>query len=78
MNSSVLGFEAIDKTHNMLVGGKGANLKEISNTKGIRVSDGFAFPPKPLRESLVRPRQSSQMPPGEQHEGKTFMFAVVP
>jgi rifampicin phosphotransferase len=43
MNSYVLGFENIDKTKIMVVGGKGANLGEVSRVEGIRVPDGFCI-----------------------------------
>ena len=43
MNSSVLGFQDIDKTKITLVGGKGANLGEISKVKGIAVPDGLCI-----------------------------------
>ena len=43
MSSYVLGFEDLDKTKIMVVGGKGANLGEISKIKGIRVPDGFCI-----------------------------------
>jgi rifampicin phosphotransferase len=43
MSSYVLGFQDIDKTKIMVVGGKGANLGEISNVEGIRVPDGFCI-----------------------------------
>src|SRR5260370_39495830 len=41
MSSFVLGFQDIDKTKVMVVGGKGANLVELSRIKGIRVPEGF-------------------------------------
>ena len=41
MSSYVLGFQDIDKTKLMVVGGKGANLGELSRIEGIRVPDGF-------------------------------------
>jgi rifampicin phosphotransferase len=41
VNSYVLGFQEIDKTKLMLVGGKGANLGELSRMDGIRVPEGF-------------------------------------
>ena len=41
MNSNVLGFPEIDKTKLMLVGGKGANLGELSRIEGIQVPEGF-------------------------------------
>src|SRR5690242_13897851 len=43
MSSYVLGFQDIDKTNLMLVGGKGANLGELSRIEGIRVPDGFCI-----------------------------------
>lgn len=43
MSSYVLGFQDIDKTKLMLVGGKGANLGELSRIEGITVPDGFCI-----------------------------------
>jgi len=43
MSSFVLGFQDIDKTKIMVVGGIGANLGEISKVEGIRVPDGFCI-----------------------------------
>src|SRR5216110_1363025 len=43
MSSYVLGFQDIDKTKRMVVGGKGANLGELSKIEGIRVPDGFCI-----------------------------------
>ena len=43
MSSYVLGFQDIDKTQRMVVGGKGANLGELSRVEGIRVPDGFCL-----------------------------------
>ncbi|CAA7602329.1 ATP-grasp fold, subdomain 1 [Acididesulfobacillus acetoxydans] len=43
MNSYVLGFQDIDKTKSMIVGGKGANLGELAGIEGIRVPDGFCI-----------------------------------
>ena len=43
MGSYVLGFQDIDRTKLMLVGGKGANLGELSRIEGIRVPDGFCI-----------------------------------
>ncbi len=39
----VLGFRDIDKTKLNAVGGKGANLGELSKIEGIRVPDGFCI-----------------------------------
>jgi len=43
MGSFVLGFQDIDQTKRMVVGGKGANLGELSRIEGIRVPDGFCI-----------------------------------
>ena len=43
MSSFVLGFQDIDKTKLMIVGGKGANLGELSRIEGIHVPDGFCI-----------------------------------
>ena len=43
MSSFVLGFQDIDKTKLNLVGGKGANLGELTRIEGIRVPDGFCI-----------------------------------
>ncbi|GHO82236.1 phosphoenolpyruvate synthase [Dictyobacter formicarum] len=43
MSPYVLGFQDIDKTKLMVVGGKGANLGELSKIEGIRVPDGFCI-----------------------------------
>ena len=43
MSSFVLGLQEIDKTKRMVVGGKGANLGELSRIEGIRVPDGFCI-----------------------------------
>src|SRR5438874_13423812 len=43
MSSFVLGLQDIDKTKLMVVGGKGANLGELSRIEGIRVPDGFCI-----------------------------------
>ena len=41
MNLYVLGFQEIDKTKLAMVGGKGANLGELSRIEGIQVPEGF-------------------------------------
>jgi len=43
LSSYVLGFQDIDRTKLMVVGGKGANLGELSRIEGIRVPDGFCI-----------------------------------
>lgn len=41
MSSLVLGFQEMDKTQLLLVGGKGSNLGELSKIEGIQVPEGF-------------------------------------
>lgn len=41
MSSLVLGFQEMDKTQLLLVGGKGLNLGELSKIEGIQVPEGF-------------------------------------
>jgi pyruvate,water dikinase len=41
MNTYVICFQEIDRTKFMVVGGKGANLGELSKINGIRVPEGF-------------------------------------
>ena len=43
MSSYVIGFQEIDKTKISVVGGKGANLGELSRIEGILVPDGFCI-----------------------------------
>ncbi|HVX27486.1 MAG TPA: phosphoenolpyruvate synthase [Parafilimonas sp.] len=43
MNSFVFSFQEIDKTKFNVVGGKGANLGELSKIEGIHVPDGFCI-----------------------------------
>ncbi|KQN99894.1 phosphoenolpyruvate synthase [Paenibacillus sp. Leaf72] len=41
MSSLVLGFQEMDKTQLLLVGGKGLNLGQLSKIEGIQVPEGF-------------------------------------
>ena len=43
MSSFVFGFQDIDKTRLKVVGGKGANLVELTKIEGILVPDGFCI-----------------------------------
>ena len=43
MSSFVIGFQDIDKTKLQIVGGKGANLGELTRIEGIRVPNGFCI-----------------------------------
>ncbi|GGL60482.1 phosphoenolpyruvate synthase [Sporolactobacillus putidus] len=53
MSSYVLGFKDIDKTKLMAVGGKGANLGELSKIEGIRVPDGFCISTEAFKKIIV-------------------------
>ena len=53
MSLYVLAFRDIDKTKLMLVGGKGANLGELSRIKGIHVPDGFCITTEAF-EKIIR------------------------
>ena len=52
MNSYVLGFQDIDKTKLAMVGGKGANLGELSGLKGIQVPEGFCVTTEAYKEII--------------------------
>src|SRR5438876_6244970 len=52
MSSFVLGFQDIDKTKLMVVGGKGANLGELSKIEGIRVPDGFCISTEAFKRNI--------------------------
>jgi rifampicin phosphotransferase len=54
MKSYVLGFEQIDATKLALVGGKGANLGELSRIEGLRVPEGFCVTTDAYREVTRR------------------------
>ncbi|MCI0764921.1 phosphoenolpyruvate synthase [Bacillus sp. TL12] len=43
MSSLVLGFQEIEKTQLLLVGGKGVNLGELSKIQGMQVPEGFCI-----------------------------------
>jgi len=52
MNSYVLSFQEIDKTELAMVGGKGANLGELSGLQGIRVPEGFCVTTEAYKEVI--------------------------
>src|ERR1700682_4998857 len=53
MGSYVLGFQEIDQTQVAVVGGKGAQLGELSRTEGIRVPPGFCVPTDAFRRIMA-------------------------
>ncbi|MDI3286080.1 rifamycin-inactivating phosphotransferase [Polyangium sp. 15x6] len=52
MRASVLGFQEVDRTRIMDVGGKGASLGELSRLEGIRVPDGFCVSTEAFKRIL--------------------------
>ena len=52
MKSYVLSFQEIDKTELAMVGGKGANLGELSGLQGIRVPEGFCVTTEAYKEVI--------------------------
>ena len=51
INTYVLGFQEIDRSKFMAVGGKGANLGELSQDQGNTVCRRvFALPPKRIKK----------------------------
>jgi pyruvate,water dikinase len=53
MGRYVLGFEEIDQTQAALVGGKGANLGELSRIDGIHVPPGFCVTTEAFRRIIA-------------------------
>jgi pyruvate,water dikinase len=53
MSSDVVGFDEIDRTQVALVGGKGANLGELSRIDGIRVPAGFCVTTSAFRRIIA-------------------------
>src|SRR5882762_7879940 len=54
MGSYVLGFHEIDRTQVAIVGGKGANLGELSRIEGIRVPAGFCVTTDAFRRIMTK------------------------
>ena len=62
MSSYVLGFQDIDKKKLMIVGGKGANLGELSRIEGIHVPDGFCITTEAFKRiSGIRRRSTNYL-----------------
>lgn len=60
-SSSVLGFQDIDKTEITLVGGKGANLGELSKVEGIRVPEGFCLSTEAFQRIMRETPSSNEL-----------------
>src|SRR5437588_8823028 len=52
MSAYIRGFQEIDKTMLALVGGKGANLGELSRIEGVQVSEGFCITTEVYKEII--------------------------
>ncbi|SFB35508.1 Pyruvate phosphate dikinase, PEP/pyruvate binding domain [Lentibacillus halodurans] len=52
MKQYVLKFREIDQTRQMVFGGKGVNLRELSKIHGIQVPEGFCITTEAFRKSL--------------------------
>ncbi|ATW23590.1 phosphoenolpyruvate synthase [Candidatus Formimonas warabiya] len=52
MNAYVLSFQEIDKTKLAVVGGKGANLGELSRIEGITVPEGFCVTTEAYKRTI--------------------------
>lgn len=57
MNSYVFGFQEIDKTKRMVVGGKGLHLGELSRVEGLRVPEGFCVTTESFKETIGHNRE---------------------
>ncbi|MEK3699868.1 phosphoenolpyruvate synthase [Paenibacillus sp. FSL R10-2199] len=53
MDALVLGFEEMDNTQLLLVGGKGLNLGMLSGIEGIQVPEGFCVTTAAYQEAIV-------------------------
>ncbi|CAM4442140.1 pyruvate,water dikinase [Paenibacillus endophyticus] len=54
MGSLVLGFQEVDKTQFLLVGGKGFHLGELSKMDGIHVPEGFCVTTEGYQKAIVQ------------------------
>lgn len=61
MSSYVLGFEEIDKTMLSIVGGKGANLGELSRIEGINVPKGFCVTTEAYKKIVANNQELNQL-----------------
>jgi pyruvate,water dikinase len=61
MSSYLLGFHDIDKTKVTVVGGKGANLGEISKVEGIRVPNGFCISTEAFKKIIGQTPSISEL-----------------
>ena len=59
--AAVLGFQDIDKTKLKLVGGKGANLGELSRIEGVRVPGGFCITTEVYKEIIGNSKEFNSL-----------------
>ncbi|MCE6988657.1 phosphoenolpyruvate synthase [Dyadobacter sp. CY323] len=57
MNTYVLDFQQVDRSKRMAVGGKGANLGELSGMEGIRVPEGFCITTEACKRTTENNRE---------------------
>ena len=79
----VLGFHEIDQTQVAVVGGKGANLGELSRIEGIRVPDGFCVTTDAFRTIVAhapsiddRLDRLSRVDPGDRESIRTLSAEI--
>ncbi|MGC2237398.1 MAG: phosphoenolpyruvate synthase [Pyrinomonadaceae bacterium] len=56
-----LGFQEIDKTKLAMVGGKGANLGELSTIEGIQVPEGFCVTTEAYKEIIGKAKEFNSL-----------------
>ncbi|WP_026678663.1 phosphoenolpyruvate synthase [Fictibacillus gelatini] len=61
MKPYVLEFQEIDKTRQMLVGGKGMNLGELSKIHGIQVPEGFCVTTEAYKKAIGKNEELHQL-----------------
>ncbi len=61
MNSYVISFQEIDRSKLMIVGGKGANLGELSGIRGIKVPAGFCVSTEAYKKITENNRQLNSL-----------------
>ncbi|MBM7587422.1 pyruvate,water dikinase [Bacillus pakistanensis] len=61
MSAYVLGFEEIEKTKLMVVGGKGLNLGELSRVEGISVPEGFCVTTEAYKRVVQKNKKFTEL-----------------
>src|SRR2546421_210797 len=57
----ILGFQEIDKTKLAMVGGKGANLGELSRIEGVQVPEGFCVTTEVYKEIIGKSEEFNSL-----------------